>query len=98
MIKVAFMGAGSTVFVRNVLGDTMLADGLRDAHLALYDIDAERLEDSKRMLDNLNANINQGRAKIKTHFGEGERRAALQGAILWVTGAAEAEVKPNRTR
>src|SRR3989339_473817 len=80
MPKITFMGAGSTVFAKNVLGDAMLAEPLRDAQIALYDIDGARLRESKMMLDNLNANINQGRARITAHLGVGERRAALRGA------------------
>ena len=39
MNKITFMGAGSTVFVRNVLGDCMCSDALKDWEYALYDID-----------------------------------------------------------
>lgn len=46
MIKITFIGAGSTVFVRNVIGDSMRTPALRDAEIALYDIDAERLKDA----------------------------------------------------
>ena len=80
MVKIVFMGAGSTVFARNVLGDCMMSDSLHDAHIALYDIDGERLKDSQRLLDNLNANINRGRARITAHLGVKNRRAALKGA------------------
>ena len=59
MLKITFMGAGSTVFVRNVIGDCMCTPSLRDAELALYDIDAERLADSEMILKALNANINE---------------------------------------
>lgn len=47
MIKITFIGAGSTVFVRNVIGGSMRTPALRDAEIALYDIDAERLKDSE---------------------------------------------------
>ncbi|MBM4082763.1 MAG: alpha-glucosidase/alpha-galactosidase, partial [Planctomycetes bacterium] len=80
MLKIAFMGAGSTVFARNVLGDSMLTDALRDAHIALYDIDGERLAESEKMLSNLNTNTNAGRARITTHHGDENRCAALEGA------------------
>lgn len=39
-MKITFMGAGSTVFVKNVLGDAMLCPAPEDAEFALYDIDA----------------------------------------------------------
>lgn len=80
MAKITFMGAGSTVFAKNVLGDCMLSEPLRDAQLALYDIDPARLEESRMMLDNLNANVNAGRAKITPHLGVENRRAALGDA------------------
>lgn len=80
MPKIAFMGAGSTVFVKNVVGDCMLEEPLKDAHIALYDIDAERLEDSRLMLERLNASVNDNRATITTHHGEAQRREALSGA------------------
>ena len=38
MIKITFIGAGSTVFVKNVIGDCLLCDAMRDAEIALYDI------------------------------------------------------------
>ena len=43
MVKITFMGAGSTVFARNVLGDCMCREALKGSHFALYDIDGERL-------------------------------------------------------
>ena len=77
MVKIAFIGAGSTIFARNVLGDCMCAPALCDAEIALYDIDAGRLEDSRIILDAINKSINQGRARIKTYLGVGERKKAL---------------------
>lgn len=44
-MKITFMGAGSTVFAKNVLGDTILAEPLRECEIALYDIDGDRLEE-----------------------------------------------------
>ena len=78
--KITFVGAGSTVFAKNILGDVLLQPSLRDAHLALYDIDAERLRDSQRMVEALNQNENAGRAKITAHLGVEERRDALRDA------------------
>ena len=80
MLKITFMGAGSTVFVRNVLGDCMRTPALWGAEMALYDIDAERLEESRVMLEALNRNINENRATIKTYLGEENRKEALRGA------------------
>jgi alpha-galactosidase len=80
MAKITFMGAGSTVFAKNILGDCMLSAPLQDAHLALYDIDGTRLEESRLMLETLNRNINSGRAVITAHLGVDQRREALSGA------------------
>ena len=80
MGKITFMGAGSTVFAKNVLGDSMLSDALHDFTYALYDIDEERLEESYAMVTALNKNINQGRAKIEKYLGVENRKDALRGA------------------
>lgn len=80
MPKITFMGAGSTVFAKNVLGDSMLTEALRDSVIALYDIDPERLEESYIMVCALNKNINDDRAKIEKYLGVENRRAALAGA------------------
>jgi len=80
MVKITFMGAGSTIFAKNVLGDSMLSEPLHDAQIALYDIDATRLDESKMMLEALNRNINEGRATITGYLGTENRRAALDGA------------------
>ena len=56
MAKIAFLGAGSTIFAKNVLGDCLLSPALQEAEYALFDIDAARLNDSKMMLENINRN------------------------------------------
>ena len=42
--KIAFIGAGSVVFTKNLLGDILGYPELRDVEIALHDIDADRLE------------------------------------------------------
>ena len=79
-MKITFMGAGSTVFARNVIGDCMCTPCLRESEFALYDIDEKRLRESETILSALNRNINEGRAKITTYLGEAERKQALRGA------------------
>ena len=80
MGKITFMGAGSTVFAKNVIGDSMLTPALRDFDIALYDIDAERLEESYIMVNALNKNINEGRATVTKYLGIPNRQDALRGA------------------
>lgn len=95
MAKITFMGAGSTVFAKNILGDCMLSPALHDAHLALYDVDGERLNESKLMLDTLNKNINAGRATITAHLGTKSRKAALKGANYVVNAIQVGGYKPS---
>jgi len=45
-MKITFIGAGSTAFAKNVLGDCLLAEELPSFEIALLDIDAQRLEES----------------------------------------------------
>ena len=80
MAKITFMGAGSTVFARNVLGDCMCTPSLRESEIALYDIDGQRLEESRIILEAINKNVNEGRAKISTYLGVENRKEALRGA------------------
>ena len=76
MTKTAFLGAGSTVFARNLLGDILSHEELADSEIVLHDIDAERLDTSelvaRRACEALNAP-----AKISATTN---RRAALDGA------------------
>lgn len=80
MIKITFMGAGSTVFAKNVLGDCMCTPALQNAEIALYDIDEKRLEESEILLHAINKNINESRAVIKGYHGVENRKAALKDA------------------
>lgn len=79
MPKITFMGAGSTVFAKNVLGDCMLTPSLAESVIALYDIDEKRLEESYQMLQAINRN-NGSKATIEKYLGIPNRREALRGA------------------
>lgn len=79
MPKIAFMGAGSTVFAKNVLGDCMMTPALEDSTIALYDIDVVRLNESKMMLEAINRN-NGSKAHIEAYLGIENRKDALRGA------------------
>ena len=79
-MKVTFMGAGSTVFSKNVLGDTMMCPAFHDVEIALYDIDADRLEESYLMIEAMNDTINEGRAKVSKYLGVEQRKDALRRA------------------
>jgi alpha-galactosidase len=76
MSKITFIGAGSSVFAKNVLGDTMLTPALQGFELALFDIDADRLRDSESMLNNLKE-TSGSKCTIKAYT---DRKEALRGA------------------
>lgn len=78
-MKITFMGAGSTVFARNVIGDCMCVESLRDSVFALYDIDAHRLKESRTILEAMRA-AKGGYGKIECYVGVEQRKAALKGA------------------
>ncbi len=75
MKKITFLGAGSTVFAKNVLGDCMLTKVLSDFEIALYDIDLKRLDESFNMLNTINKTCNESRAKIVKYY---DRKSALK--------------------
>ena len=79
MIKITFMGAGSTVFARNVLGDCMCVDVLKGMDIALYDIDEKRLMESEAILNAMNRGLGNP-ATIRTYLGVDNRKAALDKA------------------
>ncbi|RRJ64995.1 alpha-glucosidase/alpha-galactosidase [Paenibacillus oralis] len=76
MSKITFIGAGSTVFAKNVLGDCMQTPALQGFELALYDIDLERLRDSENMLNNLKRSSGST-CTVKAYS---DRKEALRGA------------------
>jgi len=95
MPKITFMGAGSTVFVRSIIGDSMLTPALCGSEIALYDIDAVRLKESLSVIETLNHNINQGRARITGYLGVRNRKAALKGASYVVNAIQVGGYKPS---
>ncbi len=84
MLKITFIGAGSTVFARNVLGDVMSTPALQQCEIALYDIDPVRLQESHHILSVINRNINEDRAVIRDYLGVENRKEALRGASFVV--------------
>ncbi len=80
MNKITFMGAGSTVFAKNVIGDILLTPALCEFEIALYDIDEKRLDESFHLISALNKSCNNSRAKISKFLGAENRKAALSEA------------------
>ena len=78
-MKITFMGAGSTVFARNVIGDCMCSEVLRDSTFALYDIDGQRLKESETILTAMQKTMG-GYGRIECYLGVENRKEALRGA------------------
>ncbi|NOU67621.1 alpha-galactosidase [Paenibacillus sp. LMG 31461] len=76
MSKITFLGAGSTVFAKNVLGDCLLTPALQGYEIALFDIDHQRLQDSANMLNNIKK-TSGSTSIIKAYT---DRKEALSGA------------------
>ena len=74
--RIAFIGAGSTVFMKNLIGDCLLRPALGEAHVALMDIDQSRLGESalvaRKLIDSLGIP-----ATLSTHT---DQREAIDGA------------------
>lgn len=92
-MKITFMGAGSTIFARNVLGDCMGSEVLQDSEIALYDIDGERLKQSEAILHAINAGKG-GKAVITSYLGVEKRKEALRDANFVVNAIQVGGYKP----
>jgi alpha-galactosidase len=75
MTRIAFIGAGSVEFTKNLLGDLLTFPELSDATIALHDIDSERLDTAAAMARWTNDALGAG-ATIEAHL---DRRAAIDG-------------------
>src|SRR5512140_2397026 len=74
--KITMIGAGSVVFARHLLGDIMSWPELKQPHLALMDINEDRLMVAGRMAEKVAAAVG-ATPKITTHK---TRKPALDGA------------------
>ncbi len=75
-MKIAFIGAGSVVFTKNLLTDTLSFPELHGTTIALHDIDPERLETAGMMARWTSDQLGAG-AEVEEHL---DRRRALEGA------------------
>ena len=76
MPKITFLGAGSTIFAKNLLSDILSFPELAESTISLFDIDQERLSTSEVMARNLAA----GFVARPTIEATTDRRRALDGA------------------
>lgn len=91
MSKITFLGAGSTVFAKNILGDCMLVPALEGFEFALYDIDEQRLKDSENMLNNLKETL-QKNITITAYLN---RKDALRDAKYVINAIQVGGYKPS---
>jgi len=94
MSKITFMGAGSTVFAKNILGDCMHLPETDGWEFALYDIDAKRLDESFKMLQNIKKNLNKD-VNIVAYHDIPTRKDALRGAKYVVNAIQVAGYEPG---
>jgi len=79
--KIAFIGAGSTAFMRTLVSDVLQIESLKNAHLALMDIDQERLSQSALVANRMIAALNVP-ARVTEHLSQ---RDALENADFVIT-------------
>ena len=90
MTKIAFIGAGSTVFMKNLIGDALSMPALSGAKIALMDIDAKRLEESEIVARKMVASLGVP-ATVETHM---DQRRALEGADFVIVAFQIGGYKP----
>ncbi|SHH13347.1 alpha-glucosidase/alpha-galactosidase [Marivita hallyeonensis] len=81
MTRIAFIGAGSTIFMKNIVGDVLHFPALEGATFALMDINEQRLEESALVARKLIAASGR-RAQVEATM---DQRRALAGADFVVT-------------
>ena len=74
--KITFIGAGSTVFMKNIIGDILHRPAFKAATIALMDINRERLEESEIVASKLVRSLDAS-ATVETYL---DQRRALEGA------------------
>lgn len=91
MAKVTFIGAGSTVFSRNLLTDLFTFPELQGSTIHLMDIDAERLRDSEIVAHRVAAAANADPTILTTT----DRREAIAGADYVINMVQVGGYKPS---
>lgn len=77
MTKICLVGAGSTVFAQNILGDVLSNSGNADYVISLFDIDPERLRTSEIVARRICEALKLEAVRIEATL---DRRAALKGS------------------
>lgn len=90
MTKIAFIGAGSTVFMKNLIGDALQMPALAGATVSLMDIDAKRLGESELVARKMIASLGVP-ARVETHS---DQRRAIEGADFVIVAFQIGGYKP----
>ena len=90
MPKITFIGAGSTIFLRHLLGDAVLMPSLSNAEIALMDIDEQRLAESELVARRVVETLKAGASVTATT----SRRKALDGADFVIVSVQIGGYKP----
>jgi len=77
MTKICLVGAGSTVFAQNILGDVLSNPAVSDYVISLFDIDPERLRTSEIVARRICEALKLGNVRVEATL---DRRAALKGS------------------
>lgn len=93
MAKICFLGAGSTIFAKSVLGDCLHEESLNDAHVTMVDVDADRLAVSLKMMRNINQTM--GTNARYDGFMADEAGKALEGADYIVNAVQVGGYEPS---
>lgn len=91
---IAFIGAGSTIFLKNLIGDVLLLDALKDIRINLYDINTARLEESRQVIEALIRPLMGCKAEIGTYLGAAQRKEALRNADFVINTIQVGGYKP----
>ena len=91
MPKITFIGAGSTVFARNLLGDILSFPELANSTISLFDIDPERLGTTEKVAQRIAKQLGASPTIQTTQ----DRRAALDGADYAICMFQIAGYKPG---
>ena len=90
MTKIAFIGAGSTVFMKNLIGDALSMPALAGSTIALMDIDPKRLAESEMVCAKIIASLGVA-ARLEMHT---DQRRAIAGADFVIVAFQIGGYKP----
>jgi alpha-galactosidase len=81
MSKIAMIGAGSVEFCQRLVKDSLCYESMKDAHIALMDVDGRRLETTHKVVENMR----EQNGLRCTFSATTERKEALKGADFVIT-------------